>query len=454
MKIKINEIITNERIRKDLGDIMELATDIEENGQISPIAITIDKVLIAGGRRLAACIKLGWTEIEAIVLEIREAEKLVHLEMAENIARKDLTFSEKMSYAQKLEAIESEKARLRQEHRSEDINSGDSRNSDEVGRTDEIVAKACGLGGKDTYRKAKRIFESGDIRIINLVDTDEISIHKASELLKKPKATKAKRPTTTEMTDTCHAGINEPESEINKLKQQLQLEKDFSNGKEMEIRNLSNELQQSKQIIKILQKVDTSNDMDVSPKVIEPEISSPGSAFDIRAHDEQQINQEELIGNTLLEPYNMPQTITWVPLPVNAIEICHSFIGIVENFHYQLKQNISDVEIGSEIMECINDCSMMLLKTVNELKALTNNNEDILKTKSDTKTKRAVHTKARTKKKLKGKQKTNSILQPQAKTSKKKTPNKKDEQSVQISDSLYVDKPETNVNDLALAEGV
>lgn len=416
MKIEISDIITNERVRKDLGDITELAADIEENGQISPIAITADNVLIAGGRRLAACTQLGWTEIEATVLEIREAEKLIQLEMAENIARKELTFSEKMSYAQKLEIIESEKARLRQEHRSEDAKSGDSRNSDEAGRTDEIVAKACGLGGKDTYRKAKLIIESGDMGVIGRVDKGEISIHKASEILKKPKQAKVERSTSTKITDTRSVGIDESENEIEKLKRQLQLERDFSNEKEMEIKDLSKELQQSKHIIKTLQKASLSDAIDTSLEVAVPEAPE-------------------------------------VPLYTNPIEICSSFIGKVENLFYQLKQSTNKIEMSSGIRESINDCRMLLLRTVDDLRALTGDNDGISITKSDTKPKRAkkvkskATTKSMPKKKAKDKQKTKSIKQSQTVTRKEKETVEKDKQTI-------LKKSEIAESELQMVEGI
>ena len=77
--IPIEDVIVEERIRKDLGDIQGLAKNIREIGLLNPI--TVRKVkdgykLLAGHRRLQACKSLGWKEIPARILRAREiAEK-------------------------------------------------------------------------------------------------------------------------------------------------------------------------------------------------------------------------------------------------------------------------------------------------------------------------------------------------------------------------------------------
>ena len=54
MLIDISKIKVAERIRKDFGNIKELADDIKENGLINPPVVTPDFELIAGERRLRA----------------------------------------------------------------------------------------------------------------------------------------------------------------------------------------------------------------------------------------------------------------------------------------------------------------------------------------------------------------------------------------------------------------
>ena len=66
----IDEIIVDNRMRKDLGDIDHLVISIKENGLIQPILLTAVSEndlthyrLVAGHRRLEALRKLGVVEL-------------------------------------------------------------------------------------------------------------------------------------------------------------------------------------------------------------------------------------------------------------------------------------------------------------------------------------------------------------------------------------------------------
>ena len=69
MIIPISKIIVKDRIRKDYGDIKELANDIRDNGLINPPVINKDYVLLAGERRLRACKSLGWKQIPVTMMD-------------------------------------------------------------------------------------------------------------------------------------------------------------------------------------------------------------------------------------------------------------------------------------------------------------------------------------------------------------------------------------------------
>lgn len=84
--------------RKDFAeqDIINLASSIQEYGVIQPI--TVRKVkqgyqLIAGERRLRACILLGFKEIPAIVQEMDDA-MMAAVSLVENLQRKELNYFE------------------------------------------------------------------------------------------------------------------------------------------------------------------------------------------------------------------------------------------------------------------------------------------------------------------------------------------------------------------------
>lgn len=180
MLVDINKIKVHDRIRKEFGNIDELAEDIKENGLINPPVVTPDLQLIAGERRLRACQKLGWKQIEVRVMTVRDAEHQLKLEVNENENRKDFTFSEKMEWARRLERLERVKAEERMKA-GKKINPDANLNE---GRTAKIVAKESGFGSEGTYRKAKFIHEHADKETIRKLDSEEISIHKAYTELK------------------------------------------------------------------------------------------------------------------------------------------------------------------------------------------------------------------------------------------------------------------------------
>jgi len=102
-------------MRKDLGDVTQLATSIKENGLIQPILLTrltendlVHFRLVAGHRRLEALRKLGVTELnhaEHYLLreELQDDEyRRTAIELEENIRRKSMTWSEEVLGKQKL----------------------------------------------------------------------------------------------------------------------------------------------------------------------------------------------------------------------------------------------------------------------------------------------------------------------------------------------------------------
>lgn len=92
---KPKDIIVKTRARIDLGDIDKLSTDISLKGQLNPILITADNVLIAGERRLRACKKLKQPIICRIMPELSE-EDLLWIEHMENESRKDFSWHEEL----------------------------------------------------------------------------------------------------------------------------------------------------------------------------------------------------------------------------------------------------------------------------------------------------------------------------------------------------------------------
>ncbi|MCD6395980.1 MAG: ParB N-terminal domain-containing protein, partial [Spirochaetaceae bacterium] len=94
MQIRINDIQIKKRIRKDIGNINELAESMKLHGLMNPIVINKENELIAGYRRLASAKKLGWNKIEVTVVDAPEKINKLEMEIEENLYRKDFTSDE------------------------------------------------------------------------------------------------------------------------------------------------------------------------------------------------------------------------------------------------------------------------------------------------------------------------------------------------------------------------
>lgn len=96
MKVAIADIVVGKRMRKDYGNINELADSLERYGQIQPIVIDQDRNLIAGGRRLEAAIQLGWSEIDTVLKDDMDEISRRELELEENVKRKEFNWPEEV----------------------------------------------------------------------------------------------------------------------------------------------------------------------------------------------------------------------------------------------------------------------------------------------------------------------------------------------------------------------
>lgn len=180
MLIETNRIIVKDRIRKDYGDIEELAKDIKDNGLINPPVVNPSYELIAGERRLRALKYLGYEQIEVRVMSVQDALHQLKLEISENENRKDFTFSEKMKWA---EELKNEYSKIAKENMSiggkgspmlATLNKIDSR---------EQVAKDLDMS-HGTLTKAQYIYNNASEEMIKQLDEGQLSINKAYNDLK------------------------------------------------------------------------------------------------------------------------------------------------------------------------------------------------------------------------------------------------------------------------------
>jgi ParB family chromosome partitioning protein len=111
--LDINSIIVQDRQRSlDQAHVDSLAESMKSLGLIQPLVINQEKRLIAGGHRLAAGLKLGWTEIDVVYRETMSEEELQELELTENVKRADLKWTEKVCAIAKIHSLKRRKAAL------------------------------------------------------------------------------------------------------------------------------------------------------------------------------------------------------------------------------------------------------------------------------------------------------------------------------------------------------
>ena len=80
-------------------------------GLLHPVVVTPEGRLIAGQRRLEACLTLGWTEVPVTVVDLYQVARG---EAHENLVRKDLLPSEIVALKRAIEPLERREARERQ----------------------------------------------------------------------------------------------------------------------------------------------------------------------------------------------------------------------------------------------------------------------------------------------------------------------------------------------------
>ncbi|HMA99892.1 MAG TPA: ParB N-terminal domain-containing protein [Spirochaetota bacterium] len=94
MEKEIKKIKIRQRLRKDLGDLDELAESMQRVGLINPVIINTNNELLAGERRLVAAKELGWQKIPVRIIKTKGRLQKLDLELEENITRRDFNREE------------------------------------------------------------------------------------------------------------------------------------------------------------------------------------------------------------------------------------------------------------------------------------------------------------------------------------------------------------------------
>jgi len=105
MLINIDEIKIKKRVRKDLGDLETLKDSLRRYGLLSPITINTKNELVAGQRRLESAKQLGWTTINANVVDAEDKIGQLEMELEENTQRLPFTDDELLAGYNALEKL-------------------------------------------------------------------------------------------------------------------------------------------------------------------------------------------------------------------------------------------------------------------------------------------------------------------------------------------------------------
>jgi ParB-like chromosome segregation protein Spo0J len=174
-RVRISSIKIGKQFRQDMGDLEELAESIKEC-LLQPIGVTSKRELVFGYRRLTACRDiLGWKTIPARTVNV---QSILSGMLTENVMRKDFTVSERVAIFQAIK----EELGDRQGQRT-DLGTSDNFPEVEPGqRTDEFAAKRSGLGNRKTAAMAESVVTNGTPKLVQAMDSGEISISAAAEV--------------------------------------------------------------------------------------------------------------------------------------------------------------------------------------------------------------------------------------------------------------------------------
>jgi hypothetical protein len=161
MKLKLSKIKVGPRMRTGLGRLDSLAASMADLGQLQPVVVTQHGTLIAGQRRCEAARRLGWTEIEAVLVDgLDDAARKLKAERDENTERLALSPSEMVATGKALKALEQPEADKR---KLAGLKKGKSRAgnfpSRGKGRVFDKIGAALGVSGK-TFAKAEAVVDA------------------------------------------------------------------------------------------------------------------------------------------------------------------------------------------------------------------------------------------------------------------------------------------------------
>ena len=326
MLINIEQIRIENRIRKDFGNIQELADDIKQNGLINPPVVMQESnntySLLTGERRIRALKLLGYKQVEVRTWKSLNDEEKLNIEISENEARKDFSKSERMEYALRLAKIEGLKAEERM--KSGKVDPTQTFAEGATGEVSKIVAEKLGIGSKENFRKEKYIYENqSSLPPEDFADWDDgrLSTNKAYQQIK------AKLQKQEEQLKTKQDSVDLLKQKYVELQEQLnQTITDNQNKKELE-----QQIQQYRiKIANLIQEKDKIEKQKTKTVTERVEVDKPETIQRIKELQAQL--QEKTKDNSNLSKTNIEQA-----------KMLHQFMGA--STEYQLVSHCSEITL-------------------------------------------------------------------------------------------------------------
>lgn len=155
--IPVSSIIIDRenRQRRELTGIDELAKSIADNGLINPIVVTRENVLVAGERRLTAHKQLGFDLIAVQYMDDLDEEQLQIIELEENIRREELVWQDHVQAVSRFHDLRAKKAAADGQTWSQEATAAELGMSQANIAKHLLVKKAMDLGIKDVIESPK-----------------------------------------------------------------------------------------------------------------------------------------------------------------------------------------------------------------------------------------------------------------------------------------------------------
>ena len=331
MLIPIDNIIVNDRIRKDYGNIDELAQDIKDNGLINPPVVNKDYVLLAGERRLKACKTLGWQQIEVHMMDTRDAEHELNIEISENESRKEFSKSERVDYMKRLMRIESAKARERKESGYNQYTDADSHREnfpEGSGRARDKTASQFGVSGKQMEREISIVDHKELLDPADFADWDEGKLSTNKAYIKLKERLKALE-TEKDATALKNKVLESEKVELEDRNKALEDENESMRGELASIdspEELESELEEVKG--QLADAVETIKALKTNPTTIEKEVVIHADEKELKERDDKIRELEEKLAKASQKEEKIDLSdIT------NPEELFHSFIDAFKSFN-------------------------------------------------------------------------------------------------------------------------